>query len=201
MFERYRRFFVYGVAVTDVFLINVAFVVAYWLRYELQWFAAVDEADFVPYTAFIPAAIILTLLLLGIYKLGGVYDQPRGASWFDEVYSLVTGTATAIILAIFVIVFFFRPFFFSRLIFVYAGVMIVILLSTSRLLKRGLRNDLRKRGLGVDRLLIVGAGEVGYEKLSFILNSSPDAVVTVVAISMPPGASFGVLTALAVITP
>jgi precorrin-2 dehydrogenase / sirohydrochlorin ferrochelatase len=30
-------------------------------------------------------------------------------------------------------------------------------------------------------LLIVGAGEVGYEKLSFLLKSSPDAQVTVVA--------------------
>ena len=31
------------------------------------------------------------------------------------------------------------------------------------------------------RLLIVGAGEVGYEKLSFILKSSPDAQVTLLA--------------------
>jgi len=30
-------------------------------------------------------------------------------------------------------------------------------------------------------MLIVGAGEVGYEKLSFILKSSPDAKITVVA--------------------
>lgn len=31
------------------------------------------------------------------------------------------------------------------------------------------------------RMLIVGAGEVGYEKLSFIIKSSPDAQITVVA--------------------
>lgn len=31
------------------------------------------------------------------------------------------------------------------------------------------------------QMLIVGAGEVGYEKLSFILKSSPDAQITVVA--------------------
>lgn len=31
------------------------------------------------------------------------------------------------------------------------------------------------------RMLIVGAGDVGYEKLSFILKSSPDADITVVA--------------------
>jgi len=39
------------------------------------------------------------------------------------------------------------------------------------------------------RLLIVGAGEVGYEKLSFILKSSPQANITVVApwVSQPVG--------------
>lgn len=43
------------------------------------------------------------------------------------------------------------------------------------------------------RLLIVGAGEVGYEKLSFILKSSPQANITVVApwVSEPVGELLG----------
>ena len=161
MFERYRRLLSTAVAVTDIVLINLAFAVAYWLRYELQWFAEVDEAFFVPYLYFIPISLATTLLLFGIYKLSGVYNQPRGASWFDEVYRLTAGTATGIILIVFVIVFFFRPFFYSRLVFSYAFLLITIFLSLSRLAKRALRNHLRKRGLGVDRLLIAGAGEVG----------------------------------------
>jgi len=161
MFERYRRYLSIAVAISDVIMINLAFAIAYWLRYGLQWFAAVDEANFVPYTAFIPISLTLTVLLLGIYKLNGVYDQPRGASWFDEAYRLVTGTATGIILMVFVIVFLFRPLFYSRLIFLYAGVLITVFLSTSRLVMRMVRNHLRKKGRGIDRLLIVGVGEVG----------------------------------------
>jgi len=161
VFERYRRYLSTAVIISDVLLINLAFAIAYWLRYGLQWFASVDEANFVPYGAFIPISLTLTALLLSIYKLNGVYDQPRGASWFDEVYRLMTGTATGIILMVFVIVFLFRPFFYSRLIFFYAGVLITLFLSMSRLGKRFLRQHLRRRGLGVDRLLIVGAGEVG----------------------------------------
>jgi exopolysaccharide biosynthesis polyprenyl glycosylphosphotransferase len=60
-----------------------------------------------------------------------------------------------------VLVLFFQPTLYSRLIFFYAGILITIFLSISRLGKRFLRNRLRKRGLGVDRLMIVGAGEVG----------------------------------------
>jgi exopolysaccharide biosynthesis polyprenyl glycosylphosphotransferase len=161
VFERYRRYLSIAVAILDVLLINLAFAIAYWLRYDLQWFAAVDEANFVPYRAFVPISLTLTALLLGIYKLNGVYDQPRGASWFDEIYRLMTGTATGIIVMVFVIVFLFRPLFYSRLIFFYGGVLITIFLSISRLAKRLLRTRLRKKGLGVDRLLIVGVGEVG----------------------------------------
>ena len=161
MFERYRRLLSTAVTITDVLLINLAFAIAYWLRYGLQWFATVDEANFVPYTTFIPISLALTILLFIIYKLGGVYDMPRGASWFDEVYRIMTGTATGIILIIFVLVLFFQPTLYSRLIFFYAGILVTVFLSISRLGKRYLRNRLRKRGLGVDRLMIVGAGEVG----------------------------------------
>jgi exopolysaccharide biosynthesis polyprenyl glycosylphosphotransferase len=142
-------------------LINLAFALAYWMRYDLQWFAAVDEAFNVPYRSFIPISLVMTALLLGIYRLSGVYHQPRGASWFDEVYQILTGTATGIILTVFVIVFLFRPFLYSRLIFFYAGVLITVFLGLSRIGKRMVRSHLRRRGLGVDRLLIVGAGEIG----------------------------------------
>jgi len=161
VFERYRRLLSIAVTVADVVLINLAFALAYWLRYGLQLFADVDEAFFVPFASFVPISLTITALLLVIYKLSGVYNQPRGASWFDQVYRLMTGTATGIILTVFVIVFFFRPLFYSRLVFFYAGLFIVIFLGISRLGKRFLRNYLRRRGLGMDRLMIVGAGEVG----------------------------------------
>ena len=129
-------------------LINLAFAIAYWMRYDRQWFAAVDEANFVPYSAFIPISLTLTVLLLGIYKLNGVYDQPRGASWFDEVYSLMTGTATGIILMVFVMVFLFRSLFYSRLVFFYGGVLVTIFLSASRLAKRFAARPAAAKGAG-----------------------------------------------------
>jgi exopolysaccharide biosynthesis polyprenyl glycosylphosphotransferase len=161
VFERYRRYLSIAAVVTDVILINLAFAIAYWLRYDLQWFAVVDEANLVPYRVFIPISLTLTVLLLIIYRLNGIYNLSRGASFFDEVYRLLTGTATGIILMVFVIIFLFRPSLYSRMIFLYAGVLIVIFLSVSRLIKRIVRDRLHRKGVGVDRLLIVGAGEVG----------------------------------------
>jgi exopolysaccharide biosynthesis polyprenyl glycosylphosphotransferase len=150
-----------AVATTDAVLINAAIALAYWLRYDLQWFATVDQAYMVPYRAFVPVSLGLTVLLLLIFKLSGVYDQPRGAGWFDEVYRIVAGTAVSIILAVFFIVFFFRPFLYSRLVFLYAGLLIPFLLAVARIAERLIRQRLRRKGLGVDRVLVVGAGEVG----------------------------------------
>ena len=60
VFERYRRLISIIVAVTDVLLINLAFAIAYWMRYDLQLFATVDEAYFVPFRQFVPIAVALT---------------------------------------------------------------------------------------------------------------------------------------------
>ncbi len=160
MFERYRRLFSLTMALVDVVLINVAFAAAYWVRYELQWFRAVDPAYYAPFRAYIPFALALTVLLMIAYKLGGVYNQPRGASWLDEVYALIGGTTTGIVI-ITAMTFWFRPRVYSRLMFLWAGLLIITLLSASRLIKRWVWGSLMRRGIGVDRVLIVGAGEVG----------------------------------------
>jgi exopolysaccharide biosynthesis polyprenyl glycosylphosphotransferase len=160
MFERYRRWVSLIMALTDVVLINLAFAAAYWVRYDLQLFRAVDPAYDAPYSGYVPFAVVLTALLLAIYKLGGVYDPRRGASWFDEFYAIVSGTTIGIVVMI-VATLFYQPLLPSRLIFLYAAILISAILGLSRWVKNIALGQLRKRGIGVDRLLVVGAGEVG----------------------------------------
>jgi exopolysaccharide biosynthesis polyprenyl glycosylphosphotransferase len=155
-----RRVYTLALVLSDILLINVAFALAYYVRYVLQIGGAVDPANNVPYAAFVPFVILLTALLLLVYRGEGVYRLRRGASWLDDTYNILTGTATGIILMIF-LVFFYRPSFYSRIIFLYTGGFIVLLLGLSRLLKALLVRYWQKQGVGVARLLIVGVGEVG----------------------------------------
>lgn len=149
-----------GLVISDAVLINVAFAIAYWIRYDLQWLRAVDPAFLVPFSVFIPFALILTVLLVSVYRREGLYRLRQGTSWFDEVYSIINGTTTGIVIMV-VLVFISRPTFYSRLIFFYAGALIVILLSLSRLIKNFWVRHMLRRGVGVARAVIVGAGEVG----------------------------------------
>jgi exopolysaccharide biosynthesis polyprenyl glycosylphosphotransferase len=145
--------------VTDAILINIAFALAYYIRYELQWLRAVDPANDVPYVAFLPFISLLTALLLIVYRKEHVYNNRRKVSWFDEIYNIFNGTTSGIMIMI-VLVFVYQPTFYSRIIFLYAGALILILLGISRGLKVALLRHWRQRGFGVARLLIVGAGEV-----------------------------------------
>jgi exopolysaccharide biosynthesis polyprenyl glycosylphosphotransferase len=146
--------------VFDALLINFAFFIAYWLRYDLQWFRTVDPANNVPYSAYLPLVALQTVVLLFAMRREGAYDVRHTRPFFNEIYSILNATTTAIMLMI-VFVFFYRSLFYSRIIFVYAGILILSLLTLARLMRRMVLGRLRQAGQGVDRLLIIGAGEVG----------------------------------------
>ena len=160
MFRQYRRWLYLSLILSDVILINLAFAVAFWMRYDLQFLRAVDEANYIPYTEYIPIGLMLTVILIITFQLDGVYRIPRGRSWVDEVYRIISGTTTGIVIMV-VVLFFYRPYFYSRLIFIYAGILIVVFLGFSRLVKNIAVVQLREHGVGVRRIMIVGAGEIG----------------------------------------
>ena len=69
MFGTYKRWSTLALVVTDVVLINIAFVLSYHVRYELQWIRAVAEAYYVPFEAYVPVSFILTVILLIVFKV------------------------------------------------------------------------------------------------------------------------------------
>lgn len=157
-----------ALALADIVLINVAFALAYWLRYRAQWPAALNPDNYQPYRIWFPVGLILTGILLLAYQFEGVYQPRRGASWLDDVYRLFTGTLIGIAVLT-VLTFNVRPQFYSRLMLGYAGVLIVMVLSVSRLLAGTVRSWLYRRGVGVDRVLVVGCGDVGRAVMGSIM--------------------------------
>lgn len=155
-------------ALTDVVLINIAFALAYWLRYQAEWPAALDPENFQPYRVWFPIGLILTGILLLAYQLEEVYDLRRGVRWLDDVAKLFGGTLIGIAVLT-VLTFNVRPQFYSRLMLGYAGILIVAVLSASRLALGTVRAWRYRRGIGVDRVLVVGCGEIGRAVMGSIM--------------------------------
>ncbi len=157
--KRGARWLTYTLAL-DVVLINVAFALGYVVRYDLQLLLPVFDALQAPYAAYAGFQVLHSVLMLLFLALNGVYQRRRGGSWFDELYRITNATTTAVIILL-AVTFIFQPLVYSRLLLMEAGVITIVLLSGARLLRRAVEANLRRRGVGVDRVLIVGAGETG----------------------------------------
>jgi len=156
------------IVLVDVVLINVAFVLSYIVRYQLELPYPVEAQYYASFVPYIPFAILLTALCLLMFRISGLYDKRRRQRFLNKTYSIINGTATSIVI-IMAITFFLQPLVYSRGMLVLAGVLIGVFLVSIRLARHIRMHILRRRGVGVDRVLVVGAGEVGRAVIRTIL--------------------------------
>ncbi len=144
----------------DAALINLGFATAWFLRYQLQLGREVAAPDYLPLSQYYGIQALLTICLLLIYRINGVYGARRRQGWVDEVTGVMSGALLGVAIMI-VAVFYFRPFGYSRLVFVYAGFVIVLFLSLARAGGRLWQGHRRRQGIGLRRVLVVGGGPLG----------------------------------------
>jgi exopolysaccharide biosynthesis polyprenyl glycosylphosphotransferase len=144
----------------DAGLIWVASALAWYLRYEAQLFRNVDPAFLNPISEYYSLFVGLTVFFVVVHAANGGYTARRGSSLVAEIVR-VTNAALISIVIIVALTFGLRPLAYSRLLFFYDGVLIVLLLSGARAIRRQVEARLRQLGIGVERVLIVGAGEIG----------------------------------------
>jgi exopolysaccharide biosynthesis polyprenyl glycosylphosphotransferase len=135
----------------------LGFVFAYVARYEFQWL--LPTTVIVPYQEYIGQQFLLTGILIFMFVQNKVWVRRRGEFWIDEIARVGYATAAGIALMM-AITFFFRPLAFSRLLLIWALLFIVIFIAIARLTRRLILQLLYRRGIAVDRALIVGSGEV-----------------------------------------
>lgn len=141
----------------DVVLINVAFVIGYYLRYQVQLFR--DILFDAPLGSYLGMQALFTATLLFFFWTDNVYSV-RNASWLDQM-SRILGATIKMPFVVWTAIFILGPSVYSRLMIAQAAVVLLILLGLARAAKLLIEARLRARGIGVSSLLIVGAGELG----------------------------------------
>ena len=150
----------YLLVLSDALLIFVAFLTAYLLRYQAQLFISVDPAFQLPVWSYLPLVVLLVVVLLAAFRFSGVYPYQPGRSWVEEVWRIATASTAGVIVLI-VLNLIFRPMLYSRLVFLYTAILVTGYLGISRMLIMVARSHLRQYDIGVQRVLLVGAGDVG----------------------------------------
>jgi exopolysaccharide biosynthesis polyprenyl glycosylphosphotransferase len=148
--------------VSDALFSIAAFIIAYHLRLVISFpRPAEGSIHLESYFFMIAAQVVFVLLTFFFYRL---YHQPRSPSFFDELYAVFGAVSVSFMMSLSITIVTIKntdiQFNFSRGMLIYAWVASIIIIMASRSFIRWWFRRLRSTGLGRDRVLIVGVGDV-----------------------------------------
>ena len=136
----------------DAVIAAVSVPAGYWIKY----YNAVQSLPFGPYLAAIPAVVVIYIFSLA---LTGQYRSWRGRTLVDQLFALLTGVGLAAVFIFAAIELGNLGQRYSRLTILPAVLIAAVLMTGERYLLRQIETNLRRRGIGTERVLMVGTGQ------------------------------------------
>ena len=154
MFTRFQRFYNSIKLVTDVVTLAVAFALSWYVRFT--WFSW----EVLPPTNETLETLALVLVIFPVvFRGSNLYTTNRSRSHISEVFEVFKATVLSTLVLVGVS-YFIRERYSRLTIVLFAGFAFVSL-SAVRLAFRALFNELRRRGVNLKTILVVGAGALG----------------------------------------
>ncbi|KAA3657658.1 MAG: undecaprenyl-phosphate glucose phosphotransferase [Chloroflexi bacterium] len=169
--QRIRTIYSISLVILDVILICVAFVLAYQLRVSFDWPEPLANPILLSnYYNLLVIQLFTIIASLFVYRQ---YYIPRAASRVDQIYYVFTAVSIGMMMAVAIATFVFKGnqvvLDYPRAMIIYSWLLSIALLVIGRVLHQLIRSWLRMRGIGKDRLLIVGTGDMAQAILQRIL--------------------------------
>ncbi len=150
----------------DALMLNVAFIVAYYLRYQVLRDVTFTTAVVdIPLGNFRLLEVLVTVGALGAFALRGLYRLRTTSSWFRQFWIVTSATTTAFAA--------FSAFDYvvrktdlgldnaSRALVIFTWVAVIVAVGFARLCVAGMLGTLFRRGHFLTNLLVVGSGRLG----------------------------------------
>ncbi len=159
--QRVRTLFAVWLMMLDVLMIALAFVAAYQLRVSIDW--PEPLANQVPLADYLSIFIAQALAIVTLLFLNRQYYLPRAASRIDQVVYVFISVSVGMLIAIALSTLFYRSdqaiLDYPRTMLVYNWFLTILLLMLGRFFTNWLRKRLQDRGIGKDKVLLVGTGD------------------------------------------
>jgi len=170
--SRVRALSAIGLVVTDTAMITVAFLIAYGIRWES---AQADKSINLGSLSTYLGLLIVQITAIGIVMFWArLYHQARAVSRVDEFYAVFGAVSIGMMMSVAVSTLLFKSleFDFPRVLIIYSWLLTIVLVMIGRLVYHAVQWRLQARGVGRDKALIVGTGDIGRLVLEKI-NGSP----------------------------
>lgn len=144
--------------IMDMAMTNLSILLGYHLRFRASLLPSPQE--FHPLADYLGLALLETVLFPLIFFAQRGYRIKKGTSKIDElsrVFSVVSiGTVLTMAFSVFVS----REFNYSRGLLTMAWMLAIVLIWVARLVQYGIHSLLRSHGVGREKIIIVGTGEM-----------------------------------------
>lgn len=159
--QQVRTIYTISLVCLDAIAIILAFIAAYYLRLNIPY---PDElTNLVPITSYAGLLGLQITFIIAAQFFNRQYYIPRALSRVDQFFYSVAGTTIGHLLAISTAIFFFKDTDviqdYPRAMTAYAWLLAIILMTLMRALHQQVRLSLQQRGIGKDRVLMIGSGE------------------------------------------
>ncbi len=176
--------------VTDVVAIATAFYCAWYLRYQAQWGGDVDPVNYVPFRTYVPLQALLVVSLVTIFHLKGLYRLPRVEPGVSELSAILAWSGVAVML-VFAFTVGSRYPAESRLTFIFAWPLTTLCVMLGRQAFILFLGWLHRRGIGNERVLVVGESSLARMILQSLVNQPHLGYSVVGYLGDRPGSAFG----------
>jgi exopolysaccharide biosynthesis polyprenyl glycosylphosphotransferase len=146
--------------VADALTIGLAFYASWATRYVAEIGPEIEDANYVPFSVFAPLLIGLIPATWLTFAVSGLYRQRRGTEWFDDIAAVFKSTSLTT-MALFAGVSLLRYPATSRLTFILAWLLGFFCVVAGRAIVQLVATLLHRRGIGVERVLVVGGNNLG----------------------------------------
>lgn len=169
--QQIRTIYTFSLVVLDAIMVIMAFIAAYTLRIRVPW--PNELANIYPLSDFAGFIIIQTLAIITTLFFYRQYYMPRAISRVDQIYYIVAGVSIGTLMAVAISTLFFKTsdaiLNYPRTMILFAWLLSIIFITIGRMLHQTVRDRLRDRGFGRDRVLVVGTGDTARIMLQRII--------------------------------
>ena len=163
-----RNWLAISLVITDAVMIIAGFLLSYAVRYSVPFpNPLVAQARLSSFTGLISISVVVILFTLFFNRQ---YYIPRAISRVDQFYAVVFSSTLGILIGVaLTVIVYSTDFEIPRAMVLYAWVLIILSIMVGRTIFMAVRQRLQQRGIGRDRVLIVGSGEMARVVLQRIM--------------------------------
>lgn len=170
--QKIRTTYTISLVVLDAFLICVSFILAYQLRLVIPWPEPLSNP--VPLSSYFGLMLVQVVSIIAVLFFYRQYYIPRAISRVDQFYYIFAAVSIGTLMSVAISTFIFKGDAviqdYPRTLIIYAWILTIMLLMVGRVIHQMVRRFLRRRyGIGQDRLLVIGTGDMAQVVVQRIL--------------------------------